>query len=152
MTLAYNTETGYKASTTGNISGVYDMSGGVWEYMSSYMKDIYKDSGFDADSISSYNSKYFDIYSSNSNITSYNKRILGDATGEMGPFYYYKDKDGNNRIHNSWFGDESGFGAASYPWFERGGDYPHGVLAGQSHFTRNTGDAYGWVGFRLTLI
>ena len=152
VTLAYNTETGYKASTTGNISGVYDMSGGVWEYMASYMKDIYIDSGFDADSISSYNQKYFDVYPSDSNITSYNKRILGDATGEIGPFYYYQDKDGNNRIHNSWFDDDSTFVDASRPWFGRGGHCTHGVLAGQSYFGRFTGGASGWGGFRMALI
>ena len=152
VTLAYNTETGYKASTTGNISGVYDMSGGAWEYMASYMKDTYKDSGFDAASISSYNSKYFDIYPSDSSWTSYNKRILGDATGEIGPFYYYQDKDGNNRIHNSWFGDYSYFVDASDPWFARGGSYYYGVLAGQSVFVRYTGGADGWGGFRLSLV
>ena len=151
ITLAYNTETGYKASTTGNISGVYDMSGGAWEYMASYVKDTYKDSGFDAASISKYDSKYFDIYPSDSGWTSYNKRILGDATGEMGPFYYYKDKDGNNRIHNSWFGDLSDFVDASYPWFARGGHFTSGVLAGQSYFLRSSGGAYGWPGFRIAL-
>ena len=152
ITQPYNTETGYKASTTGNISGVYDMSGGAWEYVAAYMKDTYKDSGFDASSISSYNSKYFDIYPSDSRWTSYNKRILGDATGEMGPFYYYQDKDGNNRIHNSWFGGHSYFVDASIPWFVRGGSYTGGVLAGQSDFNGVTGVAYGWVGFRMALI
>ncbi len=34
--LPYNTETGVKASTTGNITGIYDMSGGLWEYMAAY--------------------------------------------------------------------------------------------------------------------
>ena len=151
ITQAYNTETGYKASTTGNISGVYDMSGGAWEYVAAYMKDTYKDSGFDASSISKYDSKYFDIYPSDSGWTSYNKRILGDATGEMGPFYYYQDKDSGTRIHNSWFGDDSLFVDASYPWFARGGHYSHGVLAGQSYFDRSSGGAYGWAGFRLAL-
>ena len=69
----------------------------------------------------------------------------------MGPFYYYKDKDGNNRIHNSWFGDGSHFVVASSPWFARGGGCTAGVLAGQSHFDRLTGGAYGWAGFRLAL-
>ena len=33
---AYNTANGMKASTTGNITGVYDLSGGVWENISGY--------------------------------------------------------------------------------------------------------------------
>ena len=36
VTLPYNTSTGYKASTTGNITGIYDMSGGTQEYMASF--------------------------------------------------------------------------------------------------------------------
>ena len=39
VTLPYNTSVGYLASTTGNITGVYDMSGGSWEYMMGVMKD-----------------------------------------------------------------------------------------------------------------
>ncbi len=30
VTSLYNTPTGYMASTTGNITGIYDTSGGVW--------------------------------------------------------------------------------------------------------------------------
>ena len=33
----YNTTNGVKASTTGNIYGVYDMSGGAWEYVAAYI-------------------------------------------------------------------------------------------------------------------
>ncbi len=39
ITLPYNTETGYLASTTGNITGIYDMSGGSWEYVMGVMMD-----------------------------------------------------------------------------------------------------------------
>ena len=152
VTLAYNTETGYKASTTGNISGVYDMSGGAWEYMASYVKDTYKDSGFDAASISKYDSKYFDVYPSDSGWTSYNKRILGDATGEIGPFYYYQDKDGGARIHNSWFDDRTEFIYDSRPWLARGGTYVLGGIAGQFSFDLGAGDVGVFDGFRMALI
>ena len=36
---AYNTEKGAKASTTGNIYGIYDLSGGAWEYVASYISN-----------------------------------------------------------------------------------------------------------------
>ena len=39
ITLPYNTTTGYLASTTGNISGIYDMSGGAHEYVMAVMAD-----------------------------------------------------------------------------------------------------------------
>ena len=150
ITLPYNTETGYKASTTGNITGVYDMSGGAWEYVAGYMPSSSDASGFSASELTTY-SKYLDLYSANSTINSYNNRKLGDATGEMGPFYFYADKDNNKRYHNNWYGDTSGFVDSTYPWFVRGGDYDHGVLAGQFHFARSTGGVHTSVGSRLVL-
>ena len=150
ITLPYNTETGYKASTTGNITGVYDMSGGAWEYVAGYMPSSSDASGFSASELTTY-SKYLDLYSANSTINSYNNRKLGDATGEMGPFYFYADKDNNKRYHNNWYGDHSRFVDSTYPWFDRGGFYDDGVLAGQFDFTRYTGGVYTDVGSRLVL-
>ena len=150
ITLPYNTETGYKASTTGNITGIYDMSGGAWEYVAGYMPSSSDASGFTSTELTKY-SKYLDIYSRNSIVTSYNNRILGDATGEMGPFYFYADKNNTKRYHNNWYGDDSYFVDSTYPWFGRGGSYGHGVLAGQFYFTRHTGGVGTHVGSRLGL-
>ena len=149
VTLPYNTSTGYKASTTGNITGIYDMSGGAWEYMASLRNETYGSSGFDATTLKAYNSKYYDVYDSSSEWTTYSKRILGDATGEMGPFYYYKDGDNGNRPHNSWYADGSYFVLSSSPWFLRGGRYGNGVLAGQFDFYHVTGGADSYIGLRL---
>ena len=149
-TLPYNTETGYKASTTGNITGVYDMSGGAWEYVAAYMPSSHDASGFTSTELTTY-SKYLDIYSRNSIVTSYNNRILGDATGEMGPFYRYADKDNINRYHNNWYSDYSFFIDSNGPWFARGGGYNYSVLTGQFHFTRYTGDIDIHDTFRLVL-
>ena len=149
-TLPYNTETGYKASTTGNITGVYDMSGGAWEYVAGYMPSSSDASGFSASELTTY-LKYLDLYSANSIITSYNNRILGDATGEMGPFYFYSDKDNIKRYHNNWYSDYSDFVDSTYPWFDRGGPYVDGVLAGQFSFHRYTGGVHTYSGSRLVL-
>ena len=151
VTLPYNTSTGYKASTTGNITGIYDMSGGAWEYMASLQSETYKNSGFDSSSLKAYNSKYYDVYDSSSEWTTYSKRILGDATGEMGPFYYYKDVDNKSKPHNSWYADDSYFVNSSVPWFDRGGACYNGVLAGQFNFNHNTGGAVSDFGLRLVL-
>jgi hypothetical protein len=148
---AYNTEIGYLASTTGNISGVYDMSGGVHEYMAAYRSGTMGSSGFSTTTIANYDSKYFDVYNASSSQTSYSYRILGDATGEMGPFKSYSDGDGNSRYHNSWYADSSYFVESSGPWFLRGGVYANGVLAGQFGFNTYTGGAYSNVSFRLVL-
>ena len=151
ITLPYNTSTGYKASTTGNITGIYDMSGGSWEYMASLRSETYGSSGFDATTLKTYNSKYYDEYNSSSEWTTYSKRILGDATSEMGPFYYYQDADNNNRPHNSWYADSSYFVGASGPCLNRGGLCTNGVLAGQFYFGYISGAASVNIGFRLVL-
>jgi len=148
---AYNTEIGYLASTTGNITGVYDMSGGAHEYMASYRSGTMGSSGFTTTTIGNYDSKYFDVYNASSAQTIYNYRILGDATGEMGPFKSYLDGDNNSRYHNSWYADYSYFVESSNPWFHRGGNYDNGVLAGQFTFNRYTGVAYTNLGSRLVL-
>ncbi len=149
-TQPYNTATGYLASTTGNITGIYDMSGGAFEYLAAYMDNIVGSSGLTVDFINSHK-KYFDIYPSDSDINTYNKRILGDATGEMGPFYYYYDGDNEKRYHNAWYVDSSYFVFSSHPWVDRGSNYSFGVLAGQFYFNRNTGGLGSDFGSRLVL-
>ena len=152
LTLPYNTTTGYKASTTGNITGVYDMSGGAWEYMAAYRKETYGSSGFDTTSLANYNTKYYDEYDANSGWTTHSKRILGDATGEMGPFYYYEEeKNGSKYQHNNWYADYSYFVYSSDPWFLRGGPCTYGVLSGQFYFDRYSGGVHSDIGFRLVI-
>ncbi len=149
---AWNTPTGFLGSTTGNITGVYDMSGGAWEYMAAYVEGQVGQSDFDNDTdLKSKYKDYIDQYDKESSTTIYNKRILGDATGEMGPFFTFKDGDNVDRYHNSWYADYSGFVVAYYPWFFRGGGWSDGVLAGQFYFSGTTGGADAGVGFRLVL-
>ena len=121
------------------------------EYVAGYMSGQLGSSGFSATTLANYDSKYYDVYSSSSTMTSYQYRILGDATGEMGPFKTYLDGDNNSRYHNSWYGDYSYFVDSTYPWFDRGGYYACGVLAGQFNFNRNTGGVNTNIGFRLVL-
>ena len=147
----YNTATGYLASTTGNISGIYDMAGGAHEYMASYISGKPGSSGFTTATLANYDAKYFDVYNASSSINSYQYKILGDATGEMGPFKSYLDGDNNSRWHNSWYGDYSYFVDSSAPWFARGGVCSNGVLAGQFGFVRLTGGVGSDIGFRIVL-
>ncbi len=158
VTQPYNTSTGYLASTTGNITGIYDMSGGAIEYVSGYL-DLYGvksgggvASGLTQEELDNY-SKYFDKYlgDKDTQLSSYSKRILGDAIGEMGPFYYYKDKDGYVRSHNGWYADSSSFVNSTYPWFIRSGNYNYGILVGQFNFDRDTGGALSYISSRLVL-
>ena len=135
----YNTKIGYLASTTGNITGVYDMSGNSHEYMASYITEKFSSSGFSTATLSKYDNKYFDIYNTSSTYTSYQYRILGDATGETGPFKQYIDTDNQSRFHSNWYGIYSEFIESSYPWFTRGGRYTYGNIAGIFCFSRYNG-------------
>ena len=157
----WNTTTGYLASTTGNITGVYNMSGGADEYVMGVMKDangnpmsgnsssynsgfngtLYDGSNF-ISGIDFPDSKYYDAYNYNTSDYDYYRRILGDATGEMGPFYY----------KSSWYNDFPYFVGSSGPWFYRGGRYYNGSGAGAFYFNNyNGGPASSYISFRLVL-
>ena len=146
-TQPYNTEIGYLASTTGNITGVYDMSGGAWEYMAGYRDGDLGASGLTLDEIRNTYSKYIDVYASNSEQTTYSNRILGDATGEIGPFYTLSGSH-----YNDWYNDYSYFVDSSYPWFVRGGYYGDGANAGQFYFGITTGSVGRNESARLVLL
>ena len=144
---AYNTTTGYLASTTGNISGIYDMSGGAWEYVMAVLEDSLNsntpssgystqyNSGFSGKNLNDGTtttvvsfpiSKYYDIYkygTSNSDLTRYH---IGDATTET----------------KRWNEDYTYFVYSSTPWFLRGGRYGDGTSAGVFAFSSDYGHAY----------
>ena len=145
------------ASTTGNKTGIYDMSGGAWEYVMGYttgastvgglsgITSLY--SNFFTDSTYT---KYWDKYSSTTN-TQYNNKILGDATGEMGPFGSEKDPDGGTRNKSSWYGDYAFFTSLSSSWFIRSGYWITGTESGIFAFYGITGESYYYITYRIVL-
>ena len=94
--------------------------------------------------------KYYDIYSSSIVDEEYNRRILGDTTGEMGPF---TDKiyGLQTRQIGSWYDDEGWFVWSSAPWFLRSGDHTIGSDAGMFAFNNNDGRASNDYSFRVVL-
>ena len=139
----WNTSNGYTASTTGNITGVYDMSGCAWEYMASYVDGNVGSSGMESIIANSSYNKYLDKYSSSSTVRSYKYRILGDATGELGPFY---------NSHSAWDEGLSSFATSTEPWFGRSGYIGDKTKASQFFFHSYTGaDRTYAVGSRLIL-
>ena len=156
-TINYLNSNSTVSSTTGNYSGIYDMSGGAFEYVMGYTtgtQSVGGSSGITSlypnfFSDSSY-SKYWDKYASTAN-TNYNNRILGDATGEMGPFGSELDPDGSTRYKSSWYKDYSRFANSSNPWFVRGGDLSNGNEAGSFAFSIYTGGMYTFISFRIVL-
>ena len=119
------------ASTTGNISGIYDMAG-----LQSYVMGVMLDqnnkpvSGYNSKYNSGFNGtfgcptcdgdtsglkeltngyewpeeKYYDKYLYSQNNADFNHRILGDATGEMGPLQTINYLGVASTI-SSWYGD-----------------------------------------------
>jgi len=156
-TLNYLNPNSVVASTTNNYSGIYDMSGGAWNYVMGYTTGATTVGG-SSDITSLYSnffsdtsySKYWDKYTSTT-YTNYNNRILGDATGEMGPFGSEKDPDNNTRIKSSWYKNFVYFANSSKPWFERGGDWNDGTAAGVFSFNRDSGGASAYISYRVVL-
>jgi len=139
----YNTENGVKASTTGNITGVYDTSGGAWErvmgamYASGNTAILYQNSGFNSSTLTP-DSKYVDMYKYGTTFNdqaAYNRSHLGDATGEM----------------RGWFSDLANFVYSSYAWFERGGRPSNGAGTGSFAFHHYGGGAHASISFRGVL-
>ena len=126
------TGTSYKTnigqSTSGNITGVYDMSGGAWEYV---MGNYNKTAGSSGLTVSGVPAEHIDIYSGTSVAASH----LGDALGETA----------------GWYSDYAVFVSSSQPWFFRGGYYSDGDFAGVFHSNRGAGGGSTFSGFRVAL-
>ena len=113
---------GPSASTTHNIYGVYDMSGGADEYTMGNM--VSSDGTTMIPSLSGYttstypDSKYYDKYSYGTSSTSRIRSKLGDEIKEV-----YKGSTG-------WYSDGSYLADSDDPWFVRGGSYSGGTGVG----------------------
>ncbi len=172
---AYNTANGYIASTTGNITGIYDMAGGAWEYVMGVVQDstgtnaplsgnsdasnsgfngLYGTTGSLTTGIAFPISKYFDLYDYGTtwkDITAYSRGSLGDATKEMGSFAQSTiDTDATSRYESSWYHDYAHFAYNGFPWVIRSGNWSAGAGAGIFTFSGSSGVAADYA-FRVTL-
>lgn len=131
----------YPQSTTGNIYGIFDLSGGANEYVMAVMTDVnnspmYLDSGYDASSMP--NSKYYDVYSyieDSSSADAYRYGSLGSATKEVW----------------GWYSNSSTLVDSTSSWQLRGGASTQantGIFA----FDKATGEALQNVSFRTAII
>ncbi|HJJ08379.1 MAG TPA: hypothetical protein OIM65_03615 [Bacilli bacterium] len=102
---AYNTTLGKDASTTGTIYGIYDMSGGAWEYVMGVYNKTISSSGF----ASLPNEKYYNNYTAT---------YQGHALTETA----------------YWYSDNASFVNLNLPWFRRGGYHSDGMKAGVFNF------------------
>ena len=149
----YNGEKGVLASTTGNVYGVYDMSGGAYEYVMGNMSsttDSYtfysSSAGFASSWYSNYsNQKYLNIYAnysaSGSTQASYNRARLGDATGEV-----------VLSSGSGWYSDSAYFPYSTDSWFLRGGTCGYRSSAGVFYFDIDDGGVHSAFSARASLL
>ena len=156
----YNTENGQLASTTGNLYGIYDISGGIWEISSGYldndhpnliaygksMLDLNKDKKVDK-----IQSKYISIYNvgtSDTKVDNYNESINKKRIGEG-----IWETSGGSDGATSWFGDSSIFIFSSSAFISRGGYFNNGSSTGAFSFCGSaSGQAGDYIGFRAVLV
>ena len=145
----YYTENGQKASTTRNIYGIYDMSGGAWEYMANYLGSATGNTY--VSNLLKVESKYQTPYAGTGATSSTadrtinyeaNKKKYGDAIWET--------SNGCNGQY-SWNADYSYFPYASYPFFLRGGTYSYSAGAGPFCFYGVSGGGGNDFSFRVVL-
>ena len=117
-------KTNVAQSTTGNIYGVYDMSGGAWEYVMGNYNDTISKAGFSSMPAA----KYYDKYTSSTGKT-------GDAITET----------------SGWYGDHAEFPDSTDSWFVRGGSYNFGTNAGVFYFSITNGVSFGFSSARAVL-
>ena len=149
---------GELASSTGNIYGIYDLSGGAWDLVAAFNKNYsgdyftnesYKDNN--SKHFASYNglsTKYATAYSGTGNVQGtdiYIVGVIGDATKEV--FTNIKLDDN----YRNWFTDYSMF-LSNHPFLERGGNFVDTSAAGIFSSFRSSGYIAANASFRIVLI
>lgn len=130
----YGTQENYPQSTTGNISGVFDTSGGANEYVMGYLTENYNLGNYSGFSTLP-EEKYFDVYKTTTLSTSCDGICYGHALSETA----------------GWYSDQIYFFNASYPWLMRGGYFENNLSAGTFRIGRAYGDDYGNIGYRIVV-
>ncbi len=143
---------GAKSSTTGNLYGIYDMAGGMWEFLMGNMVDtngnFYDSSaGFveipDETQVGYPDPKYYDSYEYGSSETIHYRGHLGDATRETLKTYGI---DGG-----AWDSGTARFPYGTSSWFSHSSSAREGSHAGIFAFSRSTGGALSHTSFRVVL-
>ena len=154
----YNTPEGQKASSTGNIYGIYDLSGGCWEDVATFDKastsNNLTDYGSSFASASGESTKYATAYTNGTNTYRgekiYEVGKTGDATKEV-----YMGDDTINWEDNyalNWNNDYSQLLYSDSPFVRRGGGSISGSGAGVFSLRSHEGSAnYYSISFRVVL-
>ena len=173
-TNAYNTEKGVKASTTGNVYGIYDMSGGTLEkvalfnskdnngaFSSNGWSTIGNITGID-ESVddttkltSATSTKYATKYDNNT--TSYYGNSIIYTVGKIGDATKEVNEGGSQSLSNTsmyynWFSDYFNLSRSVFPFAGRGGGCGDGSSAGIFCAYNISGSSYSSGSFRAVLV
>ena len=145
----YYTDNGQKASTTRNIYGIYDMSGGAWEYMANYLGSATGNTY--VSNLLKVESKYQTPYAGTGATSSTEDRTINYEAnkGKYGDAIWETSNGCNGQ--SSWNSDYSYFPYTGYPFFLRGGGYDDGSGAGPFCFYDYYGGGYNSYSFRVVL-
>lgn len=169
---AYYTEAGTKASTTGNITGIYDLSGGLWERVAGYISNgnsYLTRTGNDGSSgglmgatntadpngyltLSKRSYTVYPYYSLNDNYSNNYDYYKGLLSGEYGYGNAILETSGQSGNSFAWNSDYSYFAYHNYPFFTRSGGYDSASIAGIFNLADAYGSAYYYYGFRTVLV
>ena len=145
----YYTENGQKSSTTRNIYGIYDMSGGAWEYMANYLESATSNSY--VMSFLSKNQKRQTQYAGTGVTSSTSDRTINyEANKEKYGDAVWETSNGCNG-QSSWNQDYSYFPYIENPFFLHGGNYHNGSGAGLFCFIHGYGIGHNDCSFRVVL-
>jgi len=134
-------QNGVGASTTGNITGIYDMNGGTYEYVMGYLTSASSTfgstSGYNAAGFTSApDSKYYDSYTSTNTSTACN-----------GSYCY-----GHGFDTSGWNNDDTTFVTTDSPWLMRGGVLDSGASGGIFAYSITTGYSGAYATFRIAIV
>ncbi len=138
---------GVNASTTGNIYGVYDMSGGIAEYTAAYINNGNTSLTTYGSSLVNAETHYKDVYTKGANDDSATNYAL--SSGKFGDAIY--ETTSSSTGSTSWYGGFSNMPYSSSSFFIRGGtlyDYTSADIFG---FNSANGNSSNYNGFRPVL-
>jgi len=158
VTNAYHTANGMKASTTGNITGIYDMSGGNWERVAAYVPNGHEHLEKYGKDLVNGAAKYKDIYQAAKQWTEATTDTAAEhyalstpANGKYGDAVWETSSKSEDPWKDSWYSNRSGFSYSTGPFLDRGGNYADMSSAGMFYFGRTGGGPVSGSGFRVVV-
>ena len=146
----YTSTQGVKASTTGNVYGVYDMSGGAYEYVAAYVNNgNISLTSYGASLVNSNEEKTKNVYTK-ANADNYESNY-NQNSGKYGDAVIETSANGNTG-DGSWHGDFAYFPYISSPFFSRGASCGNDFYAGMFSFFNAYGSSVNESSFRPVLV